>query len=47
MILALAMLVNRFSFTIDETMAEDDTFPLDYFVLSFRGSGIRLHVHET
>jgi len=47
MILTLAMLVNRFSFTIDETMAEDDTFPLDYFVLSFRGSGIRLHVHET
>ncbi|KAF2851805.1 cytochrome P450 [Plenodomus tracheiphilus IPT5] len=46
LVLALAMLVNRFSFTLDETMADEDITQLDYFTVGYKGSGVRMYVHE-
>jgi cytochrome P450 len=44
--LTLAMLVNRFRFTVDETLTELDVNRKDYFVNAFEGTGVRAFVHE-
>lgn len=44
--LALAMLANRFRFTLDKTMEESDLKRTDNFTVGFEGTGMRAIIQE-
>lgn len=44
--LALAMLAERFRFSRDETLTTSDLKTMDFFTISFEGTGLRAIVQE-